>query len=133
MQGLSRPLPSSPPPPLTHTFSPPHTHRLPHPTHTLDFTIAILTDPLTLGTNVEPICLPDGSNTEGPGRNVNASGWGTTSSGGSLANALQTVEKQIDVGCGGRFIYRPCFVCQDCVLYSRECESWKDGLCPLLV
>ena len=61
-----------------------------------DFAIVRLKEPVAIGTRAVPACLPDAAWGIDSGflddKTMTVSGWGTTSSGGSSANALLSVD-----------------------------------------
>lgn len=56
-----------------------------------DICLLKLAEPLEYNDNIQPVCLPTQGNYDVTGDKVEATGWGTTSSGGSLARRLQKV------------------------------------------
>ena len=69
-----------------------------HPSYTgsnsldYDFSILTLSDPVTFSKQMAPVCLPASTSSLYTGEVATVTGWGTTSSGGSLSPRLLEVD-----------------------------------------
>merc|ERR1711994_296713 len=60
-----------------------------------DFSILVLSSPLTFSTTVSPVCLPASTQSLYTGQVATVTGWGLTSFGGSPASTLQEAEVEV--------------------------------------